>query len=303
VEGPTKIQGLDSRFGIAGVAKVVEGNGGLPKVSITTRAAVAEMYLHGATVTSWKPSGAEDVLFLSSESRWAEGHAIRGGVPICFPWFRAKADDAKAPAHGFVRTKAWQLESIVKDGDAVTVSMFTVSDEGTKKWWPADFRLVHRARFGSELSQELELTNSGTSSLRFEEALHAYLRIGHIEKAQVVGLKTVHYPDNTDSNQDKIQNGEVMIDSETDRAYLNTRRAIELVDPSLGRRIRVAKENSLTTVVWNPWKQKAQGMSDLGDNEWTEMICLETSNVCDFAVVLAPGQQHRMKTIISIVAP
>jgi glucose-6-phosphate 1-epimerase len=303
VEGPTKIQGLDSHFGIAGVAKVVEGNGGLPKVSITTRAAVAEMYLHGATVTSWKPSGAEDVLFLSSESRWAEGHAIRGGVPICFPWFRANADDPKAPAHGFVRTKAWQLESIVKDGDAVTVSMFTVSDEGTKKWWPADFRLVHRARFGSELSQELELTNSGTSSLRFEEALHAYLRIGHIEKAQVVGLKTVHYLDNTDSNQDKIQNGEVMIDSETDRAYLNTRRAIELVDPSLGRRIRVAKENSLTTVVWNPWKQKAQAMSHLGDNEWTEMICLETSNVCDFAVVLAPGQQQRMKTIISIVAP
>jgi glucose-6-phosphate 1-epimerase len=221
-------------------------------------------------------------------------------VPICFPWFRAKTDDPKAPAHGFVRTKPWQLESIVKNGDAVTVSMFTVSDEGTKKWWAADFRLIHRAKFGSELIQELELTNLGPSSLRFEEALHAYLRIGHIEKARVAGLKTVHYLDNTDSNQDKMQHGEVVIDSETDRAYLNTRRAIELVDPSLGRRIRIAKENSLTTVVWNPWKQKALGMSDLGDNEWTQMICLETSNVCDFAVDLAPGHQHRMKAIVSI---
>jgi glucose-6-phosphate 1-epimerase len=300
VEGPTKIQELDGDFGIPGMAKVVEGNGGLPKVSITTPAAVAEMYLHGATVTAWKPTGAEEVLFLSSESRWAEGHAIRGGVPICFPWFRAKAHDPKAPAHGFVRTIAWQLESIVKDGNAVTVSMFTVSDEGTKKWWPADFRLVHRAKFGSELSQELELTNSGTSLLRFEEALHAYLRIGHIEKARVVGLKTVHYLDNTDSNQNKMQHGEVVIDSETDRVYLNTRRAIELVDRSLGRRIRIAKENSLTTVVWNPWKQNAQGMSDLGDSEWTQMICLETSNVCDSAVDLAPGQQHRMKAIVSV---
>jgi glucose-6-phosphate 1-epimerase len=300
MEGPTKIQELDSRFGIAGMAKVVEGNGGLPKVSITTRAAVAEMYLHGATVTSWRPSGAEDALFLSSESRWAEGHAIRGGVPICFPWFRAKADDPKAPAHGFVRTKAWQLESIVKDGDAVTVSMFTVSDEGTQKWWPAGFRLVHRAKFGTELSQELELTNSGTSPLRFEEALHAYLRIGDIKKVRVRGLDTVVYLDNTDSNQAKTQRGDVEIDSETDKAYLNTQHALELVDGSLGRRIRVVKENSLTTVVWNPWKQKAQGLSDLGDSQWTQMICLETSNVCDFAVDLAPGQQHRMNAIVSI---
>jgi|SRR5580704_15993513 glucose-6-phosphate 1-epimerase len=258
------------------------------------------MYLHGATVTSWRPTGAEEALFLSSESRWADGHAIRGGVPICFPWFRAKADDPKAPAHGFVRTKAWQLESIVKDGDAVTVSMFTVSDEGTKKWWPADFRLVHRAKFDSELSQELELTNSGTTWLRFEEALHAYVRIAHIDKARVEGLKTVHYLDNTDSNRDKMPHGEVVIDSETDRAYLNTQRAIELVDRSLGRRIRIVKENSLTTVVWNRWKQKAQGMSELGDNEWTRMICLETSNVCDFAVDLAPGQQHRVNAIVSI---
>jgi D-hexose-6-phosphate mutarotase len=199
-----------------------------------------------------------------------------------------------------VRTKAWQLESIVKDGDAVTVSMFTVSDEGTQKWWPAGFRLVHRAKFGTELSQELELTNSGTSPLRFEEALHAYLRIGDIKKVRVRGLDTVVYLDNTDSNQAKTQRGDVEIDSETDKAYLNTQHALELVDGSLGRRIRVVKENSLTTVVWNPWKQKAQGLSDLGDSQWTQMICLETSNVCDFAVDLAPGQQHRMNAIVSI---
>jgi glucose-6-phosphate 1-epimerase len=303
VEAPGTLEGLNRRFGIPGIAKVVEGNNGLPKASIATSAGVAEMYLHGATVTSWKPAGAEEVLFLSSESRWDDGHAIRGGVPICFPWFRAKADDPKAPAHGFVRTKAWQLESIVKDGDAVTVSMFTESDEGTKKWWPADFRLVHRAKFGSELSQELELTNSGASSLRFEEALHAYLSIGHIEQTRVLGLNAVHYLDNTDSNHDKLQHREVVIDSETDRAYLATPRAIELIDRSLGRRIRIAKENSLTTVLWNPWKQKAQGLSDLGDNEWTKMICVETSNVCDFAVDVPPGQQHRMKAIINIAEP
>src|SRR6266700_1338059 len=139
----------DGRFDIPGVAQVVEGNGGLAKVRISCPEATGEMYLHGAHVTSWKPSGADEVLFVSSQSRWEDGSAIRGGVPICFPWFGGKADDPKAPAHGFVRTKAWQLEPIAKAGGAVTVSMFTESDESTKKWWPADFRLVHRVTFGS----------------------------------------------------------------------------------------------------------------------------------------------------------
>jgi glucose-6-phosphate 1-epimerase len=300
VEAPGTIEELNRRFGIPAIAKVVEGNGGLPKVRIATPLGVAEMYLHGAHVTSWKPTGAEEALFVSSESRWADGHAIRGGVPICFPWFRGKADDPKAPAHGFVRTKAWQLESIVRDWDVVTVSMFTASDEGTKRWWPADFRLVHRAMFGSKLGQELVLTNAGARSLRFEEALHTYLRIGHVDKARVQGLNAVHYLDNTDSNQEKMQHGELVIDSETDRAYVNTQHAIELEDRSLRRRIRVAKNNSLTTVIWNPWAQKTRAMSDLGDDEWTQMICIETSNVCDFAVDLAPGQQHRMKAIVSV---
>src|ERR1700680_1635777 len=113
---------------IPDTASVVEGNGGLQKVSITSAGAAGEMYLHGAHVTSWKPSGREEVFFLSSPSRWEKRRAIRGGVPICFPWFGGKADDPNAPAHGFVRTKAWQLESIAQTGDGVRVSMFTESD-------------------------------------------------------------------------------------------------------------------------------------------------------------------------------
>src|SRR5947207_10679615 len=136
---------LDDRCELPGTAQVVEGSGGLSKVRITCPEAVGEMCRHGAHGTSWKPVGGEEVLFLSSQSRWAQGHAIRGGVPVCFPWFGGKADDPTAPAHGFVRTRAWQLESIAQVGGAVTVSMFTESDEGTKRWWPAEFRLVHRA--------------------------------------------------------------------------------------------------------------------------------------------------------------
>jgi glucose-6-phosphate 1-epimerase len=290
----------ERRFEIPGVARIVEGNGGLAKVSITSPEAAGEMYLHGAHVTSWKPAGGDGVLFLSSQARWEDGRAIRGGVPICFPWFGDKTDDSKAPAHGFVRTKAWQIESIAQAGGAVTVSMFTESDENTKKWWPADFRLLHRATFGRELSLELVVTNTGRTPLRFEEALHTYHQVGSIETVRVRGLDMITYLDKTDSDREKVQQGEIAITAETDRVYLNTADAIELDDPALHRRARVTKENSRTTTVWNPWVGKAHALSDLGDDEWKQFICIETCNAGDFAVDLAPGEQHAMKANISV---
>jgi glucose-6-phosphate 1-epimerase len=209
------------------------------------------------------------VLFVSSRSTWKDGKAIRGGVPICFPWFGDKLDDPKAPAHGFVRTKSWQLDAIDRSADAVIVSMSTSSDETTKQWWPADFRLVYRAAFGSELALELELHNTGVAPLRFEEALHAYFDIRDVRNARV---------------------------------NLDTQSAVELLDPVSRRSIHIAKENSRTTVIWNPWADKARAMSDLGDEEWTQMLCIETSNVLDYAATLAPGQQHRMKAVVRAAA-
>jgi glucose-6-phosphate 1-epimerase len=294
------ISEMGRRFQILGAAQTVAGNGGLPKIRITTPEAEGEMYLHGAHVTSWKPTGSEEVLFLSSQSRWENGHAIRGGVPICFPWFGDKAGDPNAPAHGFVRTKAWQLESIMHSAGSVTVSMSTESGDSTNKWWPAEFRLVHRATFGSELTLELVVTNAGTTMLRFEEALHAYYRIGDIQKVRVHGLDAVHYIDKTDSNRKKQQRGEIVIVSETDRVYLNTSNAIELQDPVLPRCTRIAKKSSRTTVVWNPWAQKAHSLADLADDEWMRMICVETSNVGDFTVDLGPGEQHTMKAVVAV---
>jgi len=288
------------QFEIAGLTEVVDGNGGLPKVSVTTPECVGEMYLHGAHITSWKPSGGEEVLFLSSQARWGPGHAIRGGVPICFPWFGAKSDDPTAPPHGFVRTKAWSLESISQVGGAVTVSMFTESDESTKKWWPADFRLVYRATFGPELSLELLVTNTGRTEFRFEEALHAYHRVGNILVARLRGLDGVQYLDKTDSNRKKMQHGEVAITSETDRVYLDTTNAVEIDDPGMHRLTHVLKENSRTTVVWNPWIDKARALSDMRDDAWRQMICIESSNVTEFAVDLAPGQHHTMKARVRV---
>src|SRR5439155_12243944 len=137
----------------------------------------------------------------------------------------------------------------------------------TRKWWPAEFRLVHRATFGPELALELVVTNTGARHLRFEEALHTYHRVGHIGNARLRGLDRVHYLDKTDLNREKTQHGDVVITSETDRVYLNARDSVQLADPLLQRRTRVNKESSLTTVVWNPWVQKARALPDLGDAE------------------------------------
>ena len=295
------IKGPDRRLEIPGVVEIVEGSGGLPKVRVTSPACVGEVYLHGAQITSWRPAGEEEVLFLSAQSRWEEGRAIRGGIPICFPWFGQKADNPQAPDHGFVRTKSWQLDAIADVAGTIVVSMSTQSNEATKKWWPAEFRLVLRAAFGKELGVELEVTNTGKTSLRFEEALHSYFRVGNVEVIRARIPDALRYIDKTDAYQTKTQFGDIEIAAETDRVYVDTRDEIELEDPLSERRVRVAKENSRTTVVWNPWKEKAHSLSDFADDEWARMICIEASNVSDFAVELAPGQRHTLKTLVRVV--
>jgi glucose-6-phosphate 1-epimerase len=185
-------------------------------------------------------------------------------------------------------------------GDTIVVSLSTVSDEGTRAWWPYDFRLVHRATIGATLTQELMTTNTGTVPARFEEALHTYYRVGAADKVRISGLDGVAYLDNTDGNREKRQTGDIVFTAQTDRAYLDTTHAVEIADPVLRRRIRVEKQNSRTTVVWNPWSTGAQTLSDLGDEEWRTMACVEASNMRVYPVDIAPGQQHTMKTVITV---
>jgi glucose-6-phosphate 1-epimerase len=296
----TEIEALNQQFAISGLARCVAGKGNLPKIEITTPASSAEIYLHGAQVTSWRPAGAEDVIFVSEHSRWEDGKAIRGGVPVCFPWFRAKADDPKAPAHGFVRTKSWKLTSLKQKGDSVIVEIETTSNEDTLKWWPYDFHLLHRVTVGTNLTMELIVTNTSSTSLRFEEALHTYHRVGEVHGVRVAGLDGAVFLDNTDSNREKTQQGDIVPSKATDNAYLNTETTLELIDPTLQRRIRIEKQHSGTTIVWNPWEQGAKALADLGDDEWKTMVCVEASNILGSAVELAPAQQHTMTAAISV---
>lgn len=293
---------LNIRHGISGISSIVAGNGGLPKVVINSPQCSGEMYLHGGHVTSWVPKGEREVFYLSPNSQWLDGRAIRGGVPVCFPWFGDKADDPKAPAHGFVRTKSWDLESIEANGSDVTVSVGTKGSAETTKWWPHEFRLTCHATFGTKLKIELAVSNTGTSTFSFEEALHAYFRVGDVKQVAIGGLDSTRYIDKVDQRAVKMQSGDLQITAETDRVYLDTEHAIELTDADGRRLVTVHKQNSRNTVVWNPWAEKAASMHDLGAAEWKNFVCAETSNVGETTVRLNPGQSHSMSAFIEVAA-
>jgi glucose-6-phosphate 1-epimerase len=178
--------------------------------------------------------------------------------------------------------------------------MFIESDEQTRRWWPAEFRLVHRVTFGSELKLELVCINTGKTPLHFEEALHTYNRVADVGTVGLQGLDGTRFLDNTDSNKEKAQFGDVTIASQTDNAFINTQNAVDLLDPKLRRRIRLRKVNSSTTVVWNPWQEGAMGLRDLGEGEWKQFLCVEASNIMGDAVTLAPEQEHTISAVLSV---
>jgi glucose-6-phosphate 1-epimerase len=293
------IEGLNERFAIPGVAGIVAGHSELAKVQITA-AASAEIYLHGAQVTSWRPAGSEEVLFVSAQSRWENGKAIRGGIPVCFPWFRGKGDNPQAPAHGFVRSKSWELLSIVEQPDSVRVTLATESDDASRKWWPHDCRAVLAITVGAQLVLEFTVTNTGSDSFSFEEALHTYHRVADAREIHIAGLDGAAYLDNMDGNREKPQQGDVKLTQPTDNAYLNSTNAVEVIDPILHRRIRTEKRNSQSTIVWNPWQEGARALADLGDDEWHVMACAEAGNIMSNAITLAPGEEHTIIATITV---
>ncbi len=297
------ISALNLRHALPGIASVVEGANGLPKIHITTPQASAEIYLHGAHLTSWRPVGPdgkaqEDVLFLSRRSHFAPGKAIRGGIPICFPWFGPKsgqkAGDPPAPQHGFARTTEWTLEAITQQQNNVIVTLSLTSSETTLHSWPHPFRAEYRITIGSELSIALTATNTGQSPFTFTEALHTYHHVGDVAQVFITGLDGLHYLDNRDKLREKIQQGDITFPTPTDNIYLDAPGSVVLHDPTLARTVTVDKQQSATTVVWNPGSEGAIALADLADEEWDYFACIEASNVHAFAIQLDPGQTHTM---------
>jgi glucose-6-phosphate 1-epimerase len=280
------------------------GRGGLPRLTIATTACTAELYLLGAHLCGWQPVGhPHPVLWMSDKSRFEAGVAIRGGVPICFPWFGPKAGDPSAPGHGVARIRPWTLDRVDVDADGtIAVRLTLTSDTDSRACVPLDFALVCDVRLGHTLSMGLTVSNPAATPLIFEEALHTYFSVSDVRQVGVTGLAGATYVDKTDAARRKTQAEEVItISAETDRLYLNTEATIALADPGFARRISVAKTGSRASVVWNPWVAKSKAMPDFGDDEWPGMICIETVNAADNAVTLAPQQSHTMTATVSVL--
>jgi glucose-6-phosphate 1-epimerase len=277
-----------------------DGPGGLVRMVITSPVATAVIYLHGAHITHFQPVDEPPALFLSGASAYAADKPIRGGAPVIFPWFGARAGHPEAPAHGFARTSEWEIETINSAGDETVIVLLLAAGEETHRFWPHDFIVRHRITIGAELGMELEVENSGAEPFTFEEALHTYLAISDVRHVSVSGLAGTEFLDKMDDLARKPQDSApIRITGETDRIYLNTAAACEVTDLQTSRRIAVEKSGSRNTVVWNPWIAKAQAMSDFGDDEWSRMICIETANIGEDAVTLAPGAKHVMRAVIT----
>jgi D-hexose-6-phosphate mutarotase len=288
------------QFQIPGVASIAPGQGGLPRIAIDIAGAHGEIYLHGAHITAYTPPGGGPLLFLSQESQFAAGKAIRGGVPLIFPWFGPHPTDSKLPAHGFARTTEWELQSVRQDTDRVIVELALNSSEATRRLWPHEFALRFVVVIGPRLEMSLTVRNSGTAPFTFEEALHTYLAVSDVRHVSILGLAGRDYLDKMLCGQ-RLRQGDdpIRIVGETDRVYLGTPDTVT-VEESTGRRIVVSKTGSNATVVWNPWIAKAKAMSDFGDDEWPHMLCIETANAAEHAVFLQPGEEQVMKAVLCV---
>jgi glucose-6-phosphate 1-epimerase len=295
---------LNAEFGIAGILAFGEAEHGLVKATISLDGLAGELYLQGAQVTAWQPPGERPLLFTSPNSAFVPGRAIRGGIPIVFPWFGANRHAPAAPQHGFARTAPWHLDGVETVGsESLTLNLSLSEGDVGSPFWPEPFRAIYTVTFAQTLSLRLAVQNRATHPIIFEEALHTYFAISNIKDIAIAGLAGTTYIDKTDAARRKPQTAAlVTITAETDRVYLDTPRRCVIEDRGWHRRVVIEKDGAASSVVWNPWAEKAAAMVDLGDTAWHGMVCVEAGNIADNEVRLAADGEHLMSTAIALDA-
>jgi D-hexose-6-phosphate mutarotase len=282
------------KFEIPGHVTFASGKGGLPKINLAAGGSTAEIYLHGAHVTGFQKHNEPPLLFMSRLSEFAAGKPIRGGVPICFPWFGPRANDV---AHGFARITEWELiETATTSSDTVTVR-FRLPVPAARTGWPA-FRAEFAVTVTDQLTMQLTATNeSADRNFDFENCLHTYFAVGDINDVSITGLKGTHYLDKTDQGARKLESADaIRIMAETNRVYPDTTGTIEINDAKFRRTIRVERSGSVSTVVWNPWT--TQLMPDFDPAEHRQMVCVECGNVGSNQLSLAPGKTADLQMVL-----
>jgi D-hexose-6-phosphate mutarotase len=298
---PQPAAALNARFGLGPELVFRNGPQGLVFADIHNAQADAALCLQGAHLITWTPrTQSVPVIWVSDAVQYAPRKSIRGGVPVCWPWFGAHPAGGKLPSHGFARTVDWQVSACRRLEGGETQISFTLSDDAhTRELWPHAFALELRLSIGAQLRAELSTTNTGNTGFVLGEALHTYFRIGDIGDAQVLGLEGTEYVDSVNGARRARQQDAIGFSSEFDRVYLDAPPDLTIVDAILHRRIHITQTGARSAVVWNPWLDKATKMGDLGPGAkqqggWREMLCVESANALDNTVALAPGATHQL---------
>lgn len=297
---------LNEMFALPDVLSFDEPHPGMPCARVTTPACTAEFYLQGAHLTQWQPTGEAEALFLSERSAFVPGKAIRGGIPVIFPWFgspdRSPVHTAPgAASHGFARGGSWTLRFAALAGDELHLTATLDRTDGMRMMGFSGFELAYELILGRTLTARLSVANTGDEPFLFEQALHAYLAVGDSREVSVEGLLGTEFLDKTDQFQRKTQTvADLRFEGETDRPYLNTAAPLTLHDPALQRRLHLQKNGSQTTVTWNPGPELTATLPDLAPSAWEHFVCVETANVAENAITLRPREAHTMEMRLSV---
>lgn len=287
------INSLNQKFGCSKV-KFFEGSGGLRFVSIANDHATAEICLHGAHITSFKPHDKQPMIWVSDDSIYQEGTPIRGGIPVCWPWFGAHPEDKTKPSHGFVRNRYWDVKS-VHESEGETVLTFSITDdENSRKVWDYSFEVNLTVKVSDKLEIELKTHNTDEKALTVGGALHSYFPVSNISDISIKGLCQRIYVDALQQMQKFTQDDGIVFDKEVDRVYLDSPDTCKIDDPAFAEKICIAKKGSNSTVVWNPWIDKSVELSGFANDDFKEMVCVETTNALDDVYTIEPGETHSL---------
>jgi glucose-6-phosphate 1-epimerase len=294
------ITALNANFGLAGVLSF-EDHEGLTRAVVTTPTATATVYLQGAHIAEWQPAGEEGVLFLSKKTAYKKGKALRGGVPVIFPWFGDRHDGQAGPAHGFVRAADWEFVFAALVGDDLHMTLSFGANDATRALGFDHFKVAYEIAIGQTLTMKLTVANEADKPLVYEEALHTYYVVSDVRAVSTTGLVSTPFLDKRDGGREKMQvEDPLVLTWTTDRVYMNTTAVCEINDAAKNRRIKIAKSGSGTTIVWNPWSELTPGLADMEPEGWVGMLCVESGNAGPNAITLAPGETHTLKSVISV---
>ncbi|MEN9535625.1 MAG: hypothetical protein RIR37_898 [Verrucomicrobiota bacterium] len=278
---------------------LIDEPAGYPVLVIDHPTASGRIALNGAHVMEWVPKGQKPVLYMSPLAKLETGKAIRGGVPLCWPWFGPRATGANQPAHGFVRLLPWTLGAVTEEPAGVNLEFLLRDSEATNAIWPQRFELRLEVKMGATLSLKLTAKNTGDTEWSMIGALHTYLSVADVAEAALTGLDGNFYVEPRLSAERVQQSGPVHFDKEVDRNYESCG-TVSLIDRAGGRALVVEKGGSQTTVVWNPWIEKTQRLADLPDDAYHSFVCVEALSSLPQMITLAPGEEHTLSQRIHV---